>query len=144
MAGFVDSVERGLLDGYLNDPAYSPTVTQWIGLSSTTPNDAGTGFTEPSTGAYARVSTAAADWGAATGAAPATKSTTTAKTFPTATVDWLAGAPMTHFLLFTASTGGVLLAWGALITPKPVLLGDTAAFAAGALVLKLGDPTDTY
>lgn len=144
MAGFVDSVEQKLLDHFLTDGAYTPPVTMYIGLSTTTPTEAAGNFTEPSTGAYARVSTAAADWAAATGTAPATKSTSTVKTFPTATGDWSSAANMTHFGLFDASTAGNLLCWGALGTPKPVLNGDTASFASGALVLKLGDPADSY
>lgn len=144
MAGFVDTVEQSLLNHFLTDPAYTPPATMYLALSSTTPTEAGGNFTEPSGGAYARVSTAAADWGAATGTAPATKSNTAVKTFPTATADWVAGVNLTHFGLFDASTAGNLLAWGALGTAKPVLNGDTASFAAGALVLKLGDPGDTY
>lgn len=144
MAGFVDSVERSLLDHFLTDGAYTPPATMYIALSSTTPTEAAGNFTEPSTGSYARVSTAAADWAAATGTAPATKSTSTTKTFPTATADWVSGANLTHFGLYDASTAGNLLAWGALTTAKPVLNGDTASFASGALTLKLGDPGDSY
>jgi hypothetical protein len=144
MAGFTNAVEQALLDHFLTDPAYVPPATMYIGVSSTTPAEDGTGFTEPSGGGYARVSTAAADWGAASGTAPATKSNTAVKTFPTATADWLAGANLTHFGLFDAATAGALLCWGALGTAKPVLNGDTASFGAGALVLKLGDPADTY
>jgi hypothetical protein len=144
VAGFVDTVEQSLLNHFLTDPAYTPPATMYLALSSTTPTEAGGNFTEPSGGAYARVSTAAADWGAATGTAPATKSNTAVKTFPTATADWVAGVNLTHFGLFDASTAGNLLAWGALGTAKPVLNGDTASFAAAALVLKLGDPGDTY
>lgn len=144
MAGFVDTVEQSLLNHFFTDPTYTPPATMYIALSTTTPTDAGANFTEPSTGAYARVSTSAADWNGATGTAPASKTTGVAKTFPTATADWSAGAPMTHFGLFSAVTGGSLLAYGALTTPKSVLSGDTAAFAAGSLTLKLGDPTDPY
>ncbi len=144
MAGFTDTVEQALLDHFLTDGAYTPPATMYIGLSSTTPTEAGANFTEPSTGSYARVSTAAADWGAATGTAPATKSTTTAKTFPTATADWVSGANLTYFGLFSASSAGTLLAFGALTVAKPVLNGDTASFASGALILKLGDPADSY
>jgi hypothetical protein len=144
MAGFVDSVEQALLDHFLTDPAYTPPATMHLGLSTTTPTDAGGNFSEPSGGSYARVSTAAADWGAATGTAPATKSNTAAKTFPQATADWSAGANMTHFGLFDAASAGNLLCWGLLGTAKPVLNGDTPSFAAAALVLKLGDPDDTY
>lgn len=144
MAGFVDTVERALLDHFLTDPAYTPPATMYLALSSTTPTEAAGNFTEPSTGSYARVSTAAADWSAASGTAPAVKTNTATKTFPTATADWVAGANLTHFGLYDASTAGNLLAWGALGTAKPVLNGDTASFAASALVLKLGDPADSY
>lgn len=144
MSGFVDSIERAILDHVLTDPAWTPPTTLYIGLSSTTPTEAGGNFTEPSTGSYARVATTAADWAAATGTAPATKTTSTTKTFPTATADWLSAANLTHFGLFEASTGGTLDAFGALTTPKPVLNGDTANFPAGSLTLKQGDPGDTY
>jgi hypothetical protein len=144
MAGFTNAVEAALLDHFLTDPAYTPPATMYLALSSTTPAEDGTGFTEPSTGAYARVSTAAADWGAAAGGAPSTKSNTATKTFPTATADWAAAANLTHFGLYDAATAGTLLCWGALGTAKPVLNGDTASFGAGALVLKLGDPGDTF
>lgn len=144
MAGFTDTVEQKMLDHFFTDPAYTPPATMYLGLSTTTPAEAGTNFTEPSTGAYARVSTAAADWGAASGTAPAVKSNSAAKSFPTATADWSAAANMTYFGLFDASTAGNLLAFGPLTVAKPVLNGDTASFAIGALVLKLGDPSDTY
>jgi hypothetical protein len=146
MAGFVDSIEQKILNQFLQDPNtdFPGFATLWIGLSSTTPTEAAGNFTEPSGGSYARVSTAAADWAAASGTAPATKATSTTKTFPTATADWVAGANLTYFGLFDASSAGNLVAFGVLGTAKPVLNGDTASFASGALVLKLGDPGDTY
>lgn len=144
MTGFTDTVERALLDHFLTDPAYTPPATMYLALSTTTPTEAGGNFTEPSTGSYARVSTAAADWSAASGTAPAVKTNTAVKTFPTATATWSSGSNMTYFGLFDASTAGNLLAFGLLTVPKPVTASDTAAFAAGALVLELGDPTDTF
>jgi hypothetical protein len=144
MAGFIDSLEAAVLDHVLNDGTYTPPTNWFIGLSSTTPTETGTNFTEPSTGSYARVSTAAADWAAAVGGAPSTKANGVAKAFPQATGDWVSGANLTHFGLFIASSGGTVQIWGALTTPKPVLNGDTPSFAIGALVIKLGDPGDTY
>lgn len=144
MAGFVDTIEQAILNHVFTDPAWTPAATLYIGLSTTTPTEAGGNFTEPSTGSYARVSTTAADWSAATGTAPATKTNTAVKTFPTATADWSAGANMTHFGIFDASTAGNLLLWGALGTAKPVLSGDTASFPASSLVCKLGDPADVF
>lgn len=141
MAGWTDTVERALLDYYI--ATFAPT-TKFIGLSTTTPTEAGGNFTEPSTGGYARVSTATADWSAASGTAPAVKTNTAVKTFPTATADWSAAANMTYFGLFDASTAGNLQAFGLLTVAKPVLNGDTASFAAGALILELGDVGDPF
>jgi hypothetical protein len=144
MSGFTDAVEQAILNGFFTDPAWTPPSTLYLALSSTTPTEAGGNFTEPSGGSYARVSTVAADWDAATGTAPATKANGAVKTFPTATADWVAAANLTHFGIYDASTAGNLLCWGALTVAKPVLNGDTASYAAGALVLKLGDPADSY
>jgi hypothetical protein len=145
--GIVNSEAMAILDGIINDPAYGGHATLYIGLSSTAPAQDGTGFTEPSGGAYARVSTVAADWSAAAAGAagyPCTKTNTAVKTFPQATADWASGSNMVAFGLLTASSGGNPIWVGALSTPKYVLNGDTASFAAGALVLKLGDSDDTY
>ncbi|HEX5522781.1 MAG TPA: hypothetical protein VFX53_05005, partial [Pedococcus sp.] len=76
MAGFVDTVERALLDHFLTDPAYTPPATMYLALSSTTPTEAAGNFTEPSGGSYARVSPTATAWSAASGTAPAVKTTT--------------------------------------------------------------------
>lgn len=115
--------------------ASAPTI--YVALSSTTPTETGTNVTEPSGGAYARVATAAGDWNAATSADPSVVTNANAVTFPAATADWLAGANLTHFALYDAASAGNFLGAGALGTPKPVLNGDTASFAAGDLSASL-------
>src|SRR5690554_1644054 len=140
MSGFTDAVEQAILDGLLQDPAWEGYESLWVGLSSTTPSDDGTGVTEPSTGSYARVETDADDWGAASSTAPATKANTASIEFPQASADWVGGSNLTHFVLYDASTDGNLVAFGALSSAKPVLSGDTASFGAGDLVIRLGDP----
>lgn len=147
MAGFTKALQTAILDHVLNDGTYTPE-SFWIGLFTGTPtDDAGGGLTEVTGTGYARVSTAAADWSAAvansTGTA-SSKTNTAVKTFAQAGGDWSAGANITYFGLFNAATVGTLRVFGALTTPKPVLNGDTASFAAGALVVKLGDPGDSY
>lgn len=147
MPGMTDLVEQKLLDHLLTDPTYTPATTLYIGLSSTTPTEAGGGITEPSGGGYTRVATTAADWSAASGTAPAQKTHTATFTFPIATADWVAAANLTHFVLFdhiTNATAANVVAFGALTTPKAVLNGDTPSFAPGAMILQMGDPTDTY
>lgn len=120
-----------------NFGALASVPTIYVGLSSTTPSVSGssvTGITEPSSGAYARVATAASDWNSATEAAPAVLTNLNAVTFPAATADWASGANMTYFVLYDAATAGNVLAFGSLSTSAaPVLNTQTAEFAAGAL-----------
>lgn len=147
MAGFTDYLEKALLDHIFTDPAYAPPATLYLGmLTGTATDDAGGGLTEQTigTGGYARVATTAADWSAATGTAPATKTNTTAKTFPAATADWRTGANFTYVGLYDASTAGNLLAIALITTAKAVLSGDTANFPISSIVWKLGDPSDTF
>lgn len=147
MAGPTKATQVLMLD-WLTDVAVA--TTKYIGLlSGTATDDAGGGLTEVSTGAYARQSMGAsgANWAAAAQGATGTASSVangTAVTFPQATADYAAGANLTYFGLYSALTAGTLVAFGALTTPKPVLNGDTASFAIGSLVLKLGDTGDAY
>lgn len=147
MAGLTDYTERKLLD-HLFGTAWTVPSTLYIGvLGGTLSDDAGGGLTEQTigVGGYARVATTAADWGAATGTAPATKSNISTKTFPTATADWLGGANVTYLGLYDDNEGGNLLAVYALPAGgKPVLAGDTPSIGAGDMVTKLGDPSDPY
>lgn len=122
-----------LLDHQVGKTAFTmPTV--YVALSSTTPNINGTGVTEPSGGAYARVATTGATWNAA---AAGTTSNALSITFPAATADWSAGANQTHGILYDAPTSGNMLGFGALAVAKNVLNGDTASIAAGGLTVTL-------
>lgn len=141
MAGPIDTEEQDMLNGVFTDPAYAPPATRYIALSTTTPTETGSNFTEPSGNAYARVATVAGDWGAATGSAPCTKSNTAVLTFPQATGSW---GTVTHFGIFDAIATGTVKWWGALTASKAIGNGDTASFAAAQITLQLGDPTDTY
>jgi hypothetical protein len=102
----------------------------WVGLYTAAPSDAG-GGTEVTGGSYARKSTAGADWSAASAGSA---NNANALTFVTATASW---GTVTHFGLFDASTAGNLIRWAALTTSKTVGSGDTASFAAAALVTTL-------
>lgn len=106
----------------------------FVGLSSTTPTLAGGNVTEPSGGSYARVATTGATWGSAASGAIANAA---AIVFTQASADWLAGADLTHAVLFDAVSGGNVLAYGALATPKAVLNGDTASIGIGDLDITL-------
>ena len=130
---FFNYLENSVLDHVVGKTAYtSPTV--YIGLSSTTPAEDGTNVTEPSTGSYARVSTAAGDWNAAAAGATANAN---AVTFAQASADWVSGSDLTYLVAYDALTVGNELFYGLLTVAKPVLNGDTASFPAGDIDITL-------
>lgn len=130
------SRRQAILDELYGGTALAAPADYFIGLSTTTPTDTATNFTEPSTGAYARVQKTnnATNWPAATAADPTVKSNGTVVTFPAATANW---GTISHAGFFTASTGGTPVDWGALGTATAVNTGTTASFAIGALQVQL-------
>ena len=129
--------ERAIADSQFGGGATTWAPATWfVALSTTTPNEDGTGFTEPVGGSYARVSVTnnTTNWPAATTASGVTsKANGTAIVFPNPTGSW--GA-VTYYGLFSASTGGTPLYVNPLdasISPKS---GNTPVqFDVGNLVL---------
>jgi len=130
---FSNYLETHLLDQIVGKTDYT-MPTAYVALFIGDPTDAGTGGAEVSGGNYARVSTAGTDWNAA---ASGSISNAEDITFPEATADW---GEIDYFAIYDASSGGNLLASGALDTSKTVSSGDTPKFAGGtpgALVITL-------
>lgn len=96
-------------------------------FTAVTDIEAGT-VTEVSGGSYARKSTVGADWAASSGGSIQNAN---AITFVTATASW---GTVTHFGVYDALTAGNLLFAAVLTASKTIGNGDTASFAAGALV----------
>lgn len=130
---FTDFLENELLDHVFGGADYVRPATLFLALSTTTPNDDGTNFTEPVGGSYARksVTNNATEWPAASGG---TKQNANTQTFVTATASW---GLVTHMGIFDASTGGNNLAIGPLTVPKTIDSGDTAAFPATDITITL-------
>lgn len=107
-------------------------ITPYVGLFSAAPaNDAGSG-TELAGSGYQRQ--------AITFGAPVTDagnvrkvSNTNQITFGPATANWLQAVA---FGIFDQQTGGTLLYWDVLTTPKTVEQDDSGQFAPGSLVVK--------
>jgi hypothetical protein len=108
MTGFTDRTSQGILGHITGKTAIYSIPTSYIALFTAVGTDAGTGFTEVGVGAYARVATAAGDWGSPSGSAPSQISNANTLTFPTATADW--GAVIA-FGIYDAATAGNLLVW---------------------------------
>jgi hypothetical protein len=144
--GLSQYVHQALLNSFfgktsaLGALASAPTVM--IGLSSTKPTPAGANITEPSTGSYARVETAASDWGSATDADPSVIQNSEIITFAQADADWVAGADLTHAVLFDNESPANFLGYGELAAAKPVLNGDTASFGVGDIDVSIAATPD--
>lgn len=133
---FTDYLENELLDHVLGGADFPRPATVYIGLSTSTPNDDGTNFTEPVGDGYARaaVTNNATEWPAASGGS---KSNANDITFAKATADWASGADMTHIGIFDTLSGGNLLMTEALTNARPVSVGDIPVYRSGEIVVNL-------
>jgi hypothetical protein len=117
--------------------AFTPPATIYIGLSTTTPTQAGTGITEPVGSAYARVAVVnnVTNWVAQT-AQPGTgqgQANGTIITFPAATGAW---GTVTYLVAYDAAAAGNFLGFGILATPQAVGTGNTPAIAVQAFTIQ--------
>ena len=131
MGAKTDYLENACIDHLFRGTPYTAPATLYVALFTAAPGEAG-GGTEVSGGGYARVGVAASatEW-AAPNAGDATTSNLNAITFPAPTADW---GQVVAWGIFDAATGGNLLVYAALGTPKTINNGDPApSFAAGAL-----------
>jgi hypothetical protein len=108
MTGFTDRVSQGILNHIVGKSALFGLPTAYVALFTGVGSDAGSGFTEVSGGAYARVATAASDWNSAAGSAPSSINNANTITFPTATASW---GNIIAFGLYDAASAGNLQAW---------------------------------
>lgn len=130
MSSFTDYTENLALTYLFTTGAVTRPTTWFVGLFTAAPSDTG-GGTEVSGSAYARVAT-----GTISGSGTATTFTNAAAIeFAAAsggnwgTIGW-AG-------IFTASTGGTLLAWAPLTTSKAINDGDIFRIPASSLSITL-------
>lgn len=131
MAGKSDYLENKVLDHILGGPDYARPATVYIAVYTVAPTaDDGTGGTEVTGGAYARVAVTnnATNFPAA---AAGVKANGTVITFPTATAPW---GTLVAFSVMDASTAGNMLFWGLLTANKIITTNDIAQFPVGSLV----------
>lgn len=133
MGSFNNFLENRVLDYLFGSTSYTPAVTLYIGLSTTTIEDSGVGLSEPSGGSYARVAVPndKSNW---TNAASGLVSNSNNVVFAQATGTW---GMIVDFFIADQLTGGNMLAYGTLEEPKTVGLGDTCQFVIGAIDITL-------
>lgn len=122
-------------------PDTTPAGIVYISLHTASPGDDGQTSNEATGTGYARITTAATDWDAATTANPAVTQNANELAFALAGGDWSAGADFTHFAVWSSLAGTLEADFiaDAEITilgvpaPRAVLSGDEVKFAVGAL-----------
>jgi hypothetical protein len=133
MASMSDYLEQQLRAHIFRTASFTKPSALAIALYTAPPTDAGGGTEVSASGtAYARVARNPLDanWTAAS-ATDGKTDNAAAITFPTPTGNW---GQVTHFGIFDNTSGGNLLFWDALTTPKTINNGDPApSFAIGAL-----------
>ena len=131
---FSDFLENEVLDQLFGGLDYAEPASVFFALSTTTPNDDGTNFTEPVGNGYVRL-TKDNDKVTWTTAAAGALDNAIALAFATASGgSW---GTVTHFGIYDAVSAGNLLAYGALSVSKTINDGDTAEFAIGSLDITL-------
>lgn len=144
MASMSDYLENKFWDWYLRGQSLTPPATVYVALFTANPSDTG-GGTEVSGGSYARVAVASslANWAGTQGAGTTSASTGTSGTtsnngpitFPAPSANW---GTVTGLGLMDASSGGNLLFYAPLTTPRAVNSTDAApVFAAASVSLQI-------
>lgn len=140
--GFTDAEEVDVLEEWFAGSARPNTPTH-IALWTVAPADDGTGGTEATGGSYARVAVAAngTNWGSAAAGDPSTIENLLEIAFVEATGNWGTINAATYQ---DALTVGNMLFIFDIGTPKAIDSGDTAKFAAGSLLARMGNPGDSF
>ncbi len=112
--GASNALEDLLLDHIFTDPAFSPPDPVFVALCDTAPleGDTGSSISEVGYTNYARVSTTGTDWGASSSGA---KSNSATISFPACGAT---GDTATHFAILSATSAGILYAFGMLATSQ--------------------------
>lgn len=125
MGSLSNYVENKVLDHVLKTTVWIQSENLYVGLSTSDPLDDGSGISEPSDEAYARIQHDV--WDVAV--SRATENTGTIS-FDEAASSW---GTITHFFITDDETSGNIIAHGALTTPKEINAGISASFQDGVL-----------
>ena len=126
--------ENALLNHLFRGQAYTTPGTLYLGVGKSASNEAGTGFTEPTAPSYARyeITSNTTNW---TEPISGSLSNSTSFRFAEAEESWTtAAAPLTHWALFDAPTGGNMLFFGSLLKAQEVPAGGILEIPQNALV----------
>ena len=134
---YTNYLEHASLDHVFGGTTFTPSGTLYVALSTTTPSEDGTGFTEPPTASgYARVGVTNDKTNWSTAAQNSTSGEVynlTAIAYPTSSGNW---GTITHFGIFDDPTTGNLYVQAALSGGSQTLnINNQISFASGTLRL---------
>jgi len=132
MGAFTDYLENKILDHLLGRTTYTAPETLYVGLAQSVSDD-GTITGEPSGNGYQRVAVANNTTNFPS-ASNGQKSNANSITFPQATGSW---GTINYVFIADAATGGNVLFYAQLTTPKTIGEGDTVSFPSGGLTFTL-------
>ena len=130
----ITTYQANRLNNYLfGATSFTPNDTYYIGLSTTAINAAGTGVTEPTGGGYKRVAVTnnKTNFTDSTGGIVQNK---VQFEFPESTTDW---GIITHVFIADSLTGGNILYYDALTTPRTVQTATILLFAINSMKIQL-------
>lgn len=135
---FTNFLEHAVLDYLFGLTTYTPSGTLYVALSTTTPTEAGTNFTEPpSASGYARVAVTnnKTNWtNAAQNSTSGEVRNSTVITFPTSAGNW---GTLTHFGIYDQSGNGNLLVQAPLDNAQTVNTNNTLSYATGTMIFRI-------
>lgn len=122
-----------ILDKAFGNVDYQTPNNYYIGLSTTAPNPSGTGVTEPSVGAYARISVNNNKTSFSTTSNGVLYNSTQFE-FPESTTSW---GTITHVFIADAQNGGNILYYDALTTARQVQAQTSLIFIPNSIKIQL-------
>jgi hypothetical protein len=136
---YTNFLEHASLDHVFGGTTFTASGTLYVGLSTTTPAEDGTNFTEPATASgYARVGIInnKTNWSTASQVSTSGEvHNRTAITFPTSTGNW---GTITHFGIFDNPTTGNLYLQAALSGgPQTININNQISFSSGTLKIRM-------
>lgn len=130
----ITTYQANRLNNYLfGATSFTPNGTYYIGLSTTAINASGTGVTEPTGGGYKRVAVTnnKTSFTDSTGGIVQNK---VQFEFPESTTAW---GTITHVFIADSLTGGNILYYDALTTPRTVQTATILLFAINSMKIQL-------
>lgn len=130
----ISTYQANKVNDYLfGGTSFSPSSTYYIGLSTTAISASGTGATEPSGGAYARVSVANNKTNFTTSTGGIVKNNIQIE-FPESTAAW---GTITYVFISDSSAGGNILYYDSLTTPRTVQSATILLFAINSMSIQI-------